>query len=250
MPKRTKSSSRQPKGASKEEVEILKKESNHTLAEQEELEERRRLEGPHQEEPNQEGKGEFGDFSPGLADLAINQIAVEQADIVTDPLLNGWQDSEHREAIDECRSTFGATIKGNQGGSITADKETQAGNLFNTVIGSGEASSDYYVNNVFSTASHRCVGGTTMVPRFTAPNPVNVGESVGFDGMESTVGLIEGLGFDSGRVADKDLRHLHLELRGRLGNQRLRARLARLRSSMAQPLRRQRVPRLCVRRDV
>ena len=34
-----------------------------------------------------------------------------------------------------------------------------------------------------------------MVPRFTSPNPVNANEIVGFDGMESSVGLREGKAF-------------------------------------------------------
>jgi len=186
----------QPRGLSKEEEEILKEEGKHTEAERKALEERRYFEGPHQEEPNQEGKDEPGDFSAGLADLTINQIAVEQADIVTDPLLNAWHDSEGHEAIDLCRNTFGAVIKGNSGGSgVVGDLETQAGTLYNTVIGAEENRGDYYVNNVFSLSGVKCVGGTSMVPRFTAPNPVNAGETVGFDGMESSVGLLEGFGF-------------------------------------------------------
>ena len=41
------------------------------------------------QEPNQLGsaRGPDGSFDTGLADLVINQIAVEQQDIVTDPLL-------------------------------------------------------------------------------------------------------------------------------------------------------------------
>ena len=68
-----------------------------------------RLEGPHQQEPNQEGKGESGDYSPGLADLIVNQIAEEQANIVTDPLLNGWQDAEGHEATDDAATAFAST---------------------------------------------------------------------------------------------------------------------------------------------
>jgi hypothetical protein len=150
-----------------------------------------RLEGPHQEEPNQAGKGEAGDYSTGLADLIINQIAEEQANIVTDPLLNGWQDSEGHEVTDKCRDVF-ANIAGPSGGEIggsaKADEHTEAGALSNTSIADGR----YYINNVFNLAAGKCSGGVALVPRFTAPNPVNANEIVGFDGMESSVGLLKG----------------------------------------------------------
>ena len=34
-----------------------------------------------------------------------------------------------------------------------------------------------------------CLTGVDLVPQFTAPNPVNTGEIVGFDGMESDISL-------------------------------------------------------------
>ncbi len=153
-----------------------------------ELLEELRLEGPHQEEPNQEGKGEIGDYSAGLSDLIVNQIAEEQANIVTDPLLNAWQDAHHFEVTDLCRDIFANTVNMEVGGSAKANLETQAGSLFNQVIGG----QNYYINNVFNLGEEHCAGGVAMVPRFTAPNPVNVNETVGFDGLESTVGLWKG----------------------------------------------------------
>ena len=104
------------------------------------LEETRYFEGPHQEEPNQTSESEFGDSSSGLADLLVNQIAVEQADIVTDPLLNAWQDSTHHEVIDECRNAFGSPSKATPAArSLVGDPEgSQSGSAFNTVIGSEE----------------------------------------------------------------------------------------------------------------
>jgi len=157
-----------------------------------------RLEGPHQEEPNQEGgeegKGEEGDYSPGLADLIVNQIAEEQANTVTDPLLNGWQDAEHNEVTDECRNDFDATAGptgGEIAGSVKAGRETQAGTLSNQSFGTAR----YYINNVFNLAEGAvggCAGGVGIVPRCTTPNPVKTNEIVGFDGLESTVGLLEG----------------------------------------------------------
>ena len=50
-----------------------------------------------------------GDFcAPALADLIINQIAVqEQSNVVTNPLLHSWQDSgPGNEVTDECRNFF------------------------------------------------------------------------------------------------------------------------------------------------
>ena len=61
----------------------------------------------------------------GLADLIINQIATEQQNIVTDPLLNAWQDPTGHEATDECRNFFAPTL----GGTVTAKEGTFGGNV-------------------------------------------------------------------------------------------------------------------------
>jgi len=180
-----------PKERTKSEEEAFAKMNKKEKAEEEK---RIRLEGPHIEEPSQEGRSEFGDYAAGLADLLINQIAIEQANTVTDPLLNAWQDTTHHEVTDECRNVFAATIGtsgGAIGGSLAANLETEAGTLSNEEL----VSDKYYINNVFSLSGGVCVAGAAMVPRFTAPNPVNVNEVVGFDGMESTVGLLTGEAF-------------------------------------------------------
>jgi len=59
----------------------------------------------HEQEPNQLGsvRGPDGYWDEGLADLIVNQIAVEQQNTVTDPLLDAWQDSAGSEVTDECR---------------------------------------------------------------------------------------------------------------------------------------------------
>ena len=58
------------------------------------VEETGKLEGPHEQEPNQQKcPNTNGACDYGLSDLIINQISVEQQNIVTDPLLNAWQDS-------------------------------------------------------------------------------------------------------------------------------------------------------------
>jgi hypothetical protein len=200
-----------------EEEEILEGKAG-TKSQREALENARRLEGPRVQEPNQEpegGAGEIGDYAPGLSDLIINQIAVEQANIVTDPLLTSWKDPEGFEVTDECRDDFGNTVGDGVEGEPNAEAKTEAGTLSNETVGrnpeeearngvpaTGEEEEEnpwgrYYINNAWSAGGEHCVGGVGMVPRFTSPNPVNAGEIVGVNGMESTVGLLEGVGFNS-----------------------------------------------------
>jgi hypothetical protein len=181
----TKVKREEPRALTEGEEEVLEGKKG-TPAEKEEIEKRVRLEGPHQQEPNQEAKGELGDFTAGLADLIINQIAQEQANIVTDPLLASWQDEAGHEVTDICRNTYGNTVGGPVSGSGAADNETEAGFISNETVGDGR----YYIANVWSASSSHCEGGTGLFPRFTAPNTVNVNEIVGFNGMGSTVGLI------------------------------------------------------------
>jgi hypothetical protein len=191
----------------REKAKELSKSEEETLAtgkpeEKAKLEKRIALEGAHVQEPNQEGKGELGDYAPGLADLIVNQIIEQQANTVTNPLLNAWQDSQGKEATDECRDQFASTAGPSGGviaGSVTAEEHTEAGTLSNTELSSPELNGgSYYLNNVFSLAgkeSGGCVGGVGLVPRFTSPNPVKSSQIVAFDGMESSVSLLEGEAF-------------------------------------------------------
>ncbi|MGO9321949.1 MAG: PKD domain-containing protein [Solirubrobacteraceae bacterium] len=182
-----------PKELTKKEEEARKKTlEEDTPKKRAEEEETRALEGPHIEEPNQEGKGESGNYTAGLSDLLVNQIAEEEINTVTDPLLSSWRDGKGEEATDLCRNFFASTAgeNGSDGeiaGSVTAEQHTQAGTLSNVTVGSRH----YYVNNVFSLSQGGCSGGLGLIARFTAPNPVNAGEIIGVDGMESTVSLID-----------------------------------------------------------
>lgn len=152
-------------------------------------EEARKREGPHQEEPNQlTATGPDGSYDTGLADLIINQVAVEQQNIVTDPLLNAWRDEAGNEATDECRNFFAST----DGGSAATNEKTLAGDLYNQSLSGGT----YYLNDAFNAAALNlpypgvpCVTGISLEPSFTAPNPVNSAELVDFDGMESNITL-------------------------------------------------------------
>jgi hypothetical protein len=164
-------------------------------------EEERRLEGPHIEEPNQEGKDEEGDYSAGLTDLLINQIAQQEMDTVTDPLLTSWHATGGGEVTDLCRNSFASTAGvsgGAIGGSVKAELHTEAGTLSNVTLGERP----YYINNIFNLArftngedADPCAGGVGLVARFTAPNQLKAGEIMGVDGMESTVSLIRGDAF-------------------------------------------------------
>ncbi|HTD08665.1 MAG TPA: PKD domain-containing protein [Solirubrobacteraceae bacterium] len=151
-------------------------------------EEARRLEGPHIEEPNQQPEND----SQALSDVVVNQIAEEEMNTVTDPLLNSWHDSKGDEATDLCRNFFASTAgegdsHGEIAGSVSPQEETEAGSLSNVSLGARP----YYINNVFSLSEGACSGGLGLVASFTAPNPVNAGELIGVDGMESEVSLID-----------------------------------------------------------
>jgi hypothetical protein len=98
---------------------------------------------------------------------------------------------------DECRNFFAPTTSG----SSSARPETRAGTLGNQDLG-GE---HYYLNATFNMAGLRlpypglqCLTGVSLVPAFTAPNAVNSGEVVGFDGMESDITLNATVSFPSG----------------------------------------------------
>ena len=171
-----------------------------THEEQREEEEARALglEAPHDQEPNQIGLGPDGSYDTGLADLIINQIAVEQQDTVTDPLLNGWQDSAGHEVTDECRNSFFVAT-----GGASANPLTGAGDLSNQSL---EAHS-YYLNDAFNFAAEKdhagvpCRDNVALEARFTAPNPVNSEEIIGFDGMESNITLDLGTSFTQNGIS-------------------------------------------------
>ena len=160
-----------------EELKKLTKEEKEAIEElepqeREEKEIEHALTGPHIQEPNQDGKGEEGDYAQALFDPIVNQIAVEQANMVTNPLLTSWQDRRTgSEATDECRNTFAGTAEPSEiGGSVSADIHTEAGTIFNELI-AGDA---YYVNNVANVGElhyPRCVGGVGLVARFNRAEP-------------------------------------------------------------------------------
>jgi hypothetical protein len=164
----------------------------------------REREGPHAQEPSQVALGPDGSYDTGLADLIINQIAVEQQNTVTDPLLNAWKDKQNNEVTDECRNFFAS---GMVGGNATANENTLASNLFNQTLNGR----NYYLNTAFNLAALRlpypavpCLGGISLDPQFTSPSPVNTGEVVGFDGMESNISLNAAIGYSAGGTPQRN----------------------------------------------
>jgi hypothetical protein len=141
------------------------------------------------EEPNQlVGLNPFGNYAEGLADVIISDLSVEQSDIVVDPLLNGWyQDGTHDEQADMCQWGFGPPPEK----TPTPDPKTHAAHTSNETIGSSAYYMQWAFNSVGITSrrEYGCWSGVGLEPHFTAPNPVNAGDVVGFDATESNITL-------------------------------------------------------------
>ena len=122
-------------------------------------------------------------------------MVAQQENTATDPLLDGWHNEvTNEELADECRNHFDS---GSLSGSSAANEETDAGSLSNQTFGG----TGYYLNNIFNLSAVRsgigaaCDGGVNLRPLFTAPDDVNAGDVVDFDGMESDVNLSDGTAF-------------------------------------------------------
>jgi PKD domain-containing protein len=144
-----------------------------------------------EQQPNQVELAPDGAPDHGLPDLLINQIAAEQFATITDPTLNGWTEPlSGNEAPDQCRNWFEAppVVQG----SGSPDEHTGAGHYFNQTI-NGHS---YYLNTEYNQSAQyyaypglRCELHNNFVPSFTAANPVNAGDIVGFNGAESDITL-------------------------------------------------------------
>jgi hypothetical protein len=135
-------------------------------------------------EPNQVGLDKYTSYAAGLPDVIINDLSIEQRNIVVDPLLNGWyQTASSAEQGDLCKWDFGPPPDT----PPTPDKNTHAVNLSDQTINGHP----YYLQWAFNSADTTvgrglvCWPGVALEPRFTAPNTVNSGDVVGFDGTES-----------------------------------------------------------------
>jgi PKD domain len=137
------------------------------------------------QEPNQlGGLNPFGNYAEGLADVIINDLSIEQRNVATNPFLTAWyQTSTSAEQGDMCQFNFGPPPPK----PPEPNKETHAASLSNDTI-NGDS---YYVSWAFDSADvtagkgFGCWSGVTLEPFFTAPNPVNSGDIVGFNGTES-----------------------------------------------------------------
>jgi uncharacterized membrane protein YgcG len=145
------------------------------------------------EEPNQIGLGPEGEYSAGLGDLIVNNVADQALSTATDPLFTGWHDNgaDTNEVVDKCRNDF-------LGGELVEpsaekpDEHTKAGKAHNQTING----TPYYLNDVFDQAAWYaaypgvpCINSVNIAPRFTPPNNVKSGELATFSTTESIVSL-------------------------------------------------------------
>jgi len=143
------------------------------------------------QEPNQlpeSSRNPFGDYAEGLADVIINDLSIEQSNVVVDPLLNGWyQTATGAEQSDMCQWGLGTRPEK----PPPENKLTHAGTLSDEAINGH----NYYIQWAFDSTGltagrgFYCWQGASLEPHFTAPNPVNAGDVVGFDGSESLITL-------------------------------------------------------------
>jgi hypothetical protein len=140
-------------------------------------------------EPNQTGsQSPYGDFETGLADVIISDLSVEQSEIAIDPLLNGWyQKGTNAEQGDMCQRAFSPAPEE----LPKPPKATHALPLSDETINGNP----YYLQWAFNSAGVTsgkgltCWQGTELRPHITSPNPVNVGDVVGFDANETSFTL-------------------------------------------------------------
>ncbi|MEA2668257.1 MAG: hypothetical protein QOJ33_1191 [Chloroflexota bacterium] len=144
------------------------------------------------EEPNQlTGRNPFGNWAAGLADVIINDLSIEQSNVVTDPLLNGWYQSfKGAEQADMCQWNFGPPpLKM----PIRLEEQLPANAqlLTNQSIDKHSYYLQWGFDSVGLTAGkgHSCWPGVTLEAHYTAPNPVNSGDVVGFTATESNITL-------------------------------------------------------------
>jgi hypothetical protein len=143
------------------------------------------------EEPNQIGLGPEGEYSAGLGDLIINDVATEALSTITNPLFNAWHDAgDANEVVDKCRNDF---LGGELGLPLPPpDPKTKAGTAHNQTIDGVP----YYLNDVYNQAAAfapypgvPCVNGVNVVPKFTATNPIRSGDVATFNTTESVITL-------------------------------------------------------------
>jgi hypothetical protein len=137
------------------------------------------------------GPNVWGQWTEGLAEVIINDLSVEQQNVVTDPLLNGWyQNTTNAEQSDMCQWVFGPPPKPLP--KPTEEQQPSRAQLWgNQSMGSRHYYLQFGFDSVGVTAGRglTCWSGVALEAHYTAPNPVNAGDVVGFDATESNITL-------------------------------------------------------------
>jgi hypothetical protein len=145
-------------------------------------------------EPNQ--KVNFtrnSDYETGLADVIVNDLSLEQADIMDDPMLSsGWfQATSNAEQSDMCRWVFGAKNKEEKEKEEKKKEGTEAEANSNQTIGGAPYYLQFAYDSTGISSGHgaTCWNGVEVNPHFTATNVVKGGDVVAFDALESSMTL-------------------------------------------------------------
>ncbi len=145
-------------------------------------------------EPNQQTTfTRNSDYETGLADLIINDLSLEQADIMDDPMLDsGWyQEGSNAEQSDMCRWAFGAKNEEEKKSEEKKKEGTQAETLSTQEIGGAHYYLQFSYDSTGISSGHgaTCWNGVENNPHFTATNVVKGGDVVAFDALESNMTL-------------------------------------------------------------
>jgi PKD domain len=133
-------------------------------------------------------KSPYGDYETGDAEVIINQLSIQQQNITVNPLLNGWyQTPSNEEQGDVCQGGFTPAPET----LPKAPETTRALPLTDETINGHSYYLQWAFNSTGVTSGKgiTCWQGTELNPHFTHPNPVNIGDIVGFDANESSFTL-------------------------------------------------------------
>jgi len=145
-------------------------------------------------EPNQQTTfNSNSDYETGLADVIINDLSLEQADIMDDPMLgSGWyQEGSNAEQSDMCRWAFGAKNEEEKKKEEKKKEGTQAETLSTQEINGAHYYLQFGYDSTGISSGHgaTCWNGVENNPHFTATNVVKGGDVVAFDALESSMTL-------------------------------------------------------------
>jgi hypothetical protein len=137
------------------------------------------------------------DYEAGLGDVIVNDLSLEQADIMDDPMLSsGWfQDTSNAEQSDMCRWVFGAKNEEEKKKEEKKKEGTEAETLSTQTIGGVPYYLQFGYDSTGISSGHgaTCWDGVEVKPHFTATNVVKDGDVVAFDALESSMTLAANL---------------------------------------------------------